>query len=281
MPMRQVRRRSRSGPVRGSRSAPPACPASPEGNRIWIMQLQFVGCGDAFGSGGRFNTCFHLTGARTNCLIDCGATSLVALKRLGIERNAIDLILITHFHADHFGGVPFFVLDAQFFSKRSQPLTIAGPIGLKQAYANVMETAFAGSSRASRKFELSLVELAPDKLWHAHNIDVLPTRVRHGEVDGPFHAYRIIAEKRVIAYTGDTEWTDALIGIGRDADLLIAESYSFEKKVPLHLSYRSLLEQLAAINPKRLILTHMNDDMLGRTIEVTHERATDGLIVAV
>jgi ribonuclease BN (tRNA processing enzyme) len=246
-----------------------------------MMQLQFVGCGDAFGSGGRFNTCFHLTGARTNCLIDCGATSLVALKRLGIERNAIDLILITHFHADHFGGVPFFVLDAQFFSKRSQPLTIAGPIGLKQAYANVMETAFAGSSRASRKFELSLVELAPDELWRAHNIDVLPTRVRHGEADGPFHAYRITAEKRVIAYTGDTEWTDALIGIGHDADLLIAEAYFFEKKVPLHLSYGTLLEQLAAIGPKRLILTHMNDDMLGRTVEVTHERAADGLIVTV
>jgi ribonuclease BN (tRNA processing enzyme) len=245
------------------------------------MQLQFVGCGDAFGSGGRFNTCFHLTGARINCLIDCGATSLVALKRLGIERNAIDLILITHFHADHFGGVPFLILDAQFFSMRSRPLTIAGPAGLKQAYANVMETAFAGSSRAKRKFELSLVELVPDALWRAHGIDVLPARVRHGEPDGPFHAYRITAEQKVIAYTGDTEWTDALVGIGSEADLLIAEAYFFEKEVPLHLSYRALREKLAAIGPKRLILTHMNEDMLRRTADVRHERATDGLIVTV
>ena len=71
------------------------------------MQLQFVGCGDAFGSGGRFNTCFHVTGARSNFLIDCGASSLPALKRLGIGRDDIDLILITHFHGDHFGGLPF------------------------------------------------------------------------------------------------------------------------------------------------------------------------------
>ena len=62
------------------------------------MHLQFIGCGDAFGSGGRFNTCFHLVGRGINALIDCGATSLVALNKHGIDRNAIDLILITHFH---------------------------------------------------------------------------------------------------------------------------------------------------------------------------------------
>ena len=83
------------------------------------MRLQFIGSGDAFGSGGRFNTCFHLTGARTNALIDCGASSLIALKRADIERNAINTILITHFHADHFGGIPFFVLDAQLVAKRT------------------------------------------------------------------------------------------------------------------------------------------------------------------
>jgi ribonuclease BN (tRNA processing enzyme) len=71
------------------------------------MQLRFVGCGDALGSGGRFNTCFHVTGDSVNFLIDCGASSLPALKRLGIAREAIDLILITHFHGDHFGGLPF------------------------------------------------------------------------------------------------------------------------------------------------------------------------------
>lgn len=79
------------------------------------MKLTFVGCGDAFGSGGRFNTCFHIAATKTNFLIDCGASSLIAMKRFGIDRNAIDTILITHFHGDHFGGLPYFVLDAQFF----------------------------------------------------------------------------------------------------------------------------------------------------------------------
>ena len=72
------------------------------------MRLQFIGCGDALGSGGRFNTCFHVTGGDANFLIDCGASSLSALKRFGVARETIDLVLITHFHGDHIGGLKDF-----------------------------------------------------------------------------------------------------------------------------------------------------------------------------
>jgi beta-lactamase superfamily II metal-dependent hydrolase len=70
------------------------------------MQLRFIGCGDALGSGGRANTCFHVTGESVNFLIDCGASSLPALKRFDVARDGIDVILITHFHGDHMGGAP-------------------------------------------------------------------------------------------------------------------------------------------------------------------------------
>src|SRR5690242_20198815 len=120
------------------------------------MQLRFVGCGDAFGSGGRNNTCFHLTGERTNLLIDCGASSQPALKRLDIVRNDIELILITHFHGDHFAGLPFFLLDAQF-SRRTKPLVIAGPRGIETRLPQVMEALFENSSKTEQKFELSVL----------------------------------------------------------------------------------------------------------------------------
>ena len=123
------------------------------------MHVTFVGCGDAFGSGGRLNTCFHVRATRTTFLIDCGASSLIGMNRFGIDRNAIDTILVTHFHADHFGGIPFFMLDAQFNTKRTRPLTIAGPAGLRDWYQRAMDTAFAGSSKTQQKFELNLVEL--------------------------------------------------------------------------------------------------------------------------
>src|SRR5260370_22017026 len=119
------------------------------------MQLRFVGCGDAFGSGGRLNTCFHVTGERVNFLIDCGASSLPALKRLGIARENIDLILITHFHGDHFAGLPFLLLDAQF-SRRTRPLVLAAPEGIALPLTQVMEALFETSSNTKQPFALSI-----------------------------------------------------------------------------------------------------------------------------
>ncbi len=126
------------------------------------MQLRFVGCGDALGSGGRSNTCFHVTGESVNFLIDCGASSLPALKRLEIARDDIDLILITHFHGDHFAGLPFLLLDAQF-SRRTRPLVIAGPEGIETRLAQVMEALFEHSSKTKPRFDLSIVALTPEE----------------------------------------------------------------------------------------------------------------------
>lgn len=243
------------------------------------MKLRFVGCGDAFGSGGRFNTCFHVTGARTNILLDCGASSMIALKRLGIAPNDIEAILITHFHADHFGGIPFFMLDAQFFSKRTRPLTIAGPHGLEDWYKRVMETSFPGSSSTKTRFDLTLRELKPETSVEVGGVIATPYLVNHGNPGGPFFAYRIEAEGRSLAYTGDTEWTDSLIDAARGVDLFVAEAYFRSKKVQLHLDLETLESHLPQIAPKRLILTHMSDDMLGRRGEVPYEAAEDGMTV--
>src|SRR6195952_2600691 len=225
------------------------------------MQLQFVGCGDALGSGGRYNTRFHVTGESVNFLIDCGASSLPALKRLAIARDDIDLILITHFHGDHFAGLPFLLLDAQF-TRRTRPLVIAGPEGIETRLTQVMEALFENSSKTMPRFELSVVALKPKETRTFGATKVTPYPVVHGNSGGPFLAYRIEAEGRVLAYSADTEWTEALIPAGRDADLFIAEAYTFDKIVKNHLSLKTLEAHLDDINPKRLVLTHMSDDML-------------------
>jgi len=242
------------------------------------MQLRFVGCGDAFGSGGRNNTCFHLTGAQTNLLIDCGASSLPALKRLDIVRNDIELILITHFHGDHFAGLPFFLLDAQF-SRRTRPLVIAGPEGIETRLPQVMEALFENSSKTKQKFELQVVTLAPEQTAIFGAVSVTPYPVLHGESGGPFLGYRIEAEGRTIAYSADTEWTEALIPLGQGADLFIAEAYTCEKAVKNHLSLATLEAHLGDIRPKRLVLTHMSDDMLSRLPTLSHTAAHDGMSI--
>ncbi len=242
------------------------------------MQLRFVGCGDALGSGGRFNTCFHVTSERVNFLIDCGASSLPALKRLGIARDDIDLILITHFHGDHFGGLPFLLLDAQF-TRRTRPLVIAGPEGIETRLAQVMEALFEHSSKTKQRFDLSVVSFKPGETQTFGAVKVTPFPVVHGLSGGPFLAYRVEAEGRVIAYSADTEWTETLIPAARDADLFIAEAYYYDKVVKNHLSLKTLEAHLPEINPKRLILTHMSGDMLERLDALDHTAASDGMIV--
>jgi ribonuclease BN (tRNA processing enzyme) len=241
------------------------------------MQLQFVGCGDALGSGGRYNTCFHVTGSHVNFLIDCGASSLPALKRLAIARDDIDLILITHFHGDHFGGLPFLLLDAQF-TRRTRPLVIAGPEGIETRLTQVMEALFENSSKTQQRFDLRVVALKPGETRAFGAVDVTPHPVVHGESGGPFLAYRVEAENRVIAYSADTEWTETLIPLGRDADLFIAEAYYYDKVVKNHLSLKTLEAHLAEIRPKRLVLTHMSDDMLARLDTLDYIAASDGMI---
>jgi ribonuclease BN (tRNA processing enzyme) len=242
------------------------------------MHLQFVGCGDALGSGGRFNTCFHVRGERANFLIDCGASSLLALKRLGIDRDAIDMILITHFHGDHFAGLPFLLLDAQF-SRRTRPLTIAGPEGIEMRLAQVMEALFEHSSKTKQKFDLSVVALQPEVTKDFGTLRVTPYPVVHGESGGPFLAYRIEVEGRTIAYSADTEWTDALVPLAQDADLFVCEAYYYDRIVKNHLSLKTLEEHLSWIAPKKLILTHMSDDMLLRSGALPHLAANDGMVV--
>ena len=90
------------------------------------MRLRFVGSGDAFGSGGRWQTCIYLAAEGQVVLVDCGATSLVALKAQGLDPSAVGAVAVTHLHGDHFGGLPFSILDGQF-SRRSAPLLVAGP----------------------------------------------------------------------------------------------------------------------------------------------------------
>jgi len=245
------------------------------------LALRFIGCGDAFGSGGRFNTCFHLVGESTNLLIDCGASSLVAMKQRGIDRNAIDAIVTTHFHADHFGGIPFFLLDAQFFSKRREPLTIVGPTGLDEWYERAMETAFPGSARAARKFALHLVEIAPGQSVRVGEATVRAWQALHGPPGGPCLSVRVEAEGKSVAYTGDTEWTADLVAAAQDADLFIAEAYFRSRSVATHLDLATIEMHLSELRPKRLVLTHMSDDMLDHPDREKYETAEDGLLLVI
>jgi ribonuclease BN (tRNA processing enzyme) len=152
---------------------------------------------------------------------------------------------------------------------------------VKDWFVRVMETAIPGSSQTTQRFDLRLCELTADIETDVGGIKVTPYLVNHGQPEGPFFSLRLKVENRVITYTGDTEWTEALVPAARKADLFIAEAYFREKSVPLHLDLATLETHLPAIGAKRVILTHMSDDMLAQRGDVDFETAEDGLIVEI
>ena len=162
------------------------------------VSVRFLGSGDAFGSGGRFQTCIYARSEATHLLIDCGASSLIAMKRFGVDPSLIDTILLSHLHGDHFGGVPFFIMDAQYVSHRRKPLIVAGPPGLESRVLGAMEVLYPGSSRTRSAFALRFVELPEKIACTISSLVVTPYSVVHPS-GAPSYALRIGLDDRILA----------------------------------------------------------------------------------
>lgn len=242
------------------------------------VTVRFVGSGDSFGSGGRFQTCILVDGPRSRFAVDFGASSLIALAQQGIEHNSIDAVLLTHLHGDHAAGVPFLLMDAMLAARRTRPLTIAGPRELRARMDGIRESLFPGSGVMTPKFPIDWIELQPGRSQPVLDLLVTPERARHTPETNPT-ALRIQVEDKILTYTGDTEWTDDVARAARDSDLLIAESYFYEKPVKWHLNYPDIIAHAGRVGARRLILTHMSREMLARAAEVPEECAYDGLVV--
>jgi ribonuclease BN (tRNA processing enzyme) len=242
------------------------------------VTLTFVGTGDAFGSGGRNNTCILVDAPSIRFAIDFGATSVNALKALGIDHNSIDAILLTHLHGDHVGGLPTLLMDAMLGTKRHTALTIAGPPGTVVHLPQISEALFPGSGGMQPRFPLDIIDmemLTPHDILGLkittypaiHTPQTIPTSIRV-EVAG-----------KTIAYTGDSAWSEHMSALAQGSDLLIAECYFHSKPVRFHLNYPDIVQHRGALATKRLILTHMAPEMLAQVDNVAEECAHDGLVV--
>lgn len=239
------------------------------------VTVTFAGSGDAFGSGGRSQACIHVRPeGHDPVLLDCGATSLSALKRAELEPGEITAVFISHLHGDHFAGLPFLILDGQF-SRRTSSLTVAGPPGIGQRLNETMECLFPGSTSVRRRFDLCLVELEPGTETTLAGATVTAWEVDHPSGAPPL-ALRLEVGGKTIAYSGDTSWTDALVDCAAEADLFIAEAYFWDKDVPHHLRYADLEANRGRLSAKRVVLTHMSADMLAREDSI-FETAYDGM----
>ena len=245
------------------------------------MRLTVVGSGDAFGSGGRTNTCFWLETAKGTVTVDFGASALPALKALKLNLNMLDGILLSHLHGDHFGGLPLLLLDLQYLNRRERPLIIAGPPGTRTRLETAMETFFPKSTGTKWRFPWSVEEIAVGVETNVLDHSLVTTEVLH-QSGAPSTALRLSDGERIFGYSGDTEWTDALLPIASGADLFICECYAYAGKITGHLSWEILKPKIATLRAKRLMVTHMNPTVLAKLDELKSAGvlvANDGLVI--
>jgi len=241
-----------------------------------VTTVRFFGSGDSFGDGGRFQACILVEHDGFHVLLDCGASSLTAMKRTGFDPNAIDAVVVTHFHGDHSGGIPYLILDGQF-RKRERALLIAGPARIRERMAAIFEAALPTSSTTRQSFDVTYAELG-ERPFRVGPAVVVALPVAHLAATTP-HGIRVTLGGKTIGYTGDTDWCEALPRLADGADLFIAEAYSFEKRIPQHLSHATLLAHRDELRAKRIVLTHPGVETLARRSELAWELADDGLVI--
>jgi ribonuclease BN (tRNA processing enzyme) len=245
-------------------------------NQFLVSVLfKVLGCGDAFASEGRFNTSFMLEAEEERVLIDCGASTLIRLKHERVDVMSISTIIITHFHGDHYGGLPFFALARYVEAKSREPYTIIGPAGIAEKVFQLQEALYPGTSNILKEMKVNFVEFH-DSEWVEHDdLSVYARQVKHSPPSNP-HGVKIRIHESIFAFSGDTEWTEALIDLANEADLFICECNHYEGEGPAHLSYETLKKHMHQLKAKRIYLTHMNSEVINAH-EFEIVRLADGM----
>ncbi|MET7459688.1 MBL fold metallo-hydrolase [Nonomuraea sp. NPDC005501] len=245
------------------------------------VRVTLAGAGNAFGDGGMLQTCVHVQAAGSDgaLLVDCGATALTGLKRLGLQPGDVSVVAVSHLHGDHFGGLPFLILDGQF-TRRVRPLHLVGPPGLQARLERAMEVLFPGSASVSRRFPVHVHEVAPGSSALVEDVEVRAYEADHAAGAAAL-ALRVKVGGRTIAYSGDSAWTDTLIDVADGADLFLCEGYTFDRAVRHHLHVPELIARLDRLRCRRLLLTHAGPQVLARRAELDLELAEDGMVLEV
>jgi ribonuclease BN (tRNA processing enzyme) len=243
-----------------------------------VTEVLFVGTSDAFGAGGRRQSAYLVRAGGRSLLLDCGTTTVTGLATLGVDRCDLDAIAVSHYHGDHFGGIPSLLLAAVYSDERRRPLDIAGPADVQE---RVLRAAAAlGHPLEDRElgFELRFHELQPDRTLRVAGFELEAFPTHHAPESCP-HGLLCRAAGRTVAFSGDTGWFDALPERVAGADLFLCECTLEQQGYPFHLSLEELAPRRDAFRCERTLLTHLGPEMRARSDYLGFEVADDGLVV--
>ena len=220
------------------------------------LDLLFLGSGNGFAPGGRFYSSFLLNG---RYLFDASPAALPQLRRAGVPPEAIDAVFISHFHGDHFLGLPFLLLDYAHVSHRTAPLTIIGPPGIEQRLALVSDATFPNLLHKERTYTIEYVEAGDGRSGRVGDLSFVARRVQHAESLECF-GYRVEIAGRTLAYSGDTSLCDALVALGDETDVFVMECSCWDPPCgSYHMTLDDIRDLRRRVGPEpTFVLTHLD-----------------------
>jgi ribonuclease BN (tRNA processing enzyme) len=241
------------------------------------MEVIFLGTGNAFASGGRNAMAILLRTDGFGVLLDCGPTTLQALKRASLSPADVDLTLLSHHHGDHFAGVPFLLCHERYVGRRAKPFRVYGPRGTVTILEKATELFFPGIEPAA--FRIDYRDLQPEEDQNeGERLSFRPFLVDHFP-SGVAFGYRVNMGGKTVVYSGDSAWTDALARESEGADLFVCECSSLDPGLEKHTSHDDLMRNRSRIAATRTLLVHAGDDVIARENDLAFELAREGMRV--
>jgi ribonuclease BN (tRNA processing enzyme) len=239
------------------------------------VQVTFLGTGDAFSPAGLNQAAYLIQGKDTSILVDCGMTTLAAIKRYLIDSASVDAIVLSHFHGDHYGGLPSLFLDYKYIQERKRPLIVAGPPDIEERCAQLCAALYPDALRAL-PFPVHYVEMQPELLYTVGQAQISAFPVPHTQFDLSL-GLTLFLDGRKILYSGDSGWSEELFSHAQGVDLFICECTSFNAQLATHISHKRLAEAKESLAAKRIVLTHLGKEVLAHRNELKFEIAEDGM----
>ena len=218
------------------------------------LDLLFLGSGNAFVSG-RYWASVLLNG---RYLFDASPIVLPHLKQCQVPPEEIEAIFISHFHADHFFGIPFLLLEYAELARRTKDLTIFGPPGIQERVRTLVQAGYPHLLDREKTYAEHYVDLRDGLQGEVDGLKFLARSVNHVD-DFECFGFRVEVEGRTVAYSGDTMMCDALLELADGADVFVVECSCWGDDCGPHLTPNDVRELRRRLGPKpTFVLTHLD-----------------------
>lgn len=193
----------------------------------------------------------------SSILLDCGPTATPSFFAQADNANDLDVLWISHFHADHFFGIPALLLRFQEM-KRTKTLHVISQSGIEELVVKTMELGYPGFL-SKLTYPMIFHEVDPDQ----SRLDLLGLRWRfaHNEHGQPDLAVRLDDGMSSLFYSGDGSPTPQTLSLAGRCDLIIHEAFGLDDRTPGHGTVQKCIDFARAAEASRIALVHLQREV--------------------